>query len=339
MIFCGVAFKGAEIMILETKKWLVFILLSFTLLACGGGGDDSSDNNNDGGDSTGSSQDYSGETKQATLTSENVDELSTAAASGSKQAISSDGVPGVQFRADSPVTQEQINEGLARLIIDTVSQAPQLAGRGTTAARTQDLSEMCDTGSVIYTYPDDGLAGEWRIEYNACKLTTQFGNSGYSSEIDGTVEGTYAQVGNGFRLTLNYTNFRVTITHPGGSYSDTFNMQMTCTSSNEDGTDMSCDYYADYQGYDDRTYRVTNVSVSGNESSGYEVSVRVYDPDYGYITVTTEIALTFDCSGGHPSAGRIRIEGANGDVAVIEFISCTQYVVTFEGVAETYTWP
>ncbi|MEJ2621769.1 MAG: hypothetical protein P8163_16395 [Candidatus Thiodiazotropha sp.] len=330
-------------MILFSKRWIAFFLLTFTLLSCGGGGggdDDNRDTNNDGDDSTNNSLDYSGETKQATLTTENVDDLSTAAASGSKQAISSGDVPMVGLRPDAPVTQEQINEGLARLIKDTLSQAPQLAGRGATAARTQDLSDgICTTGSVTFTSPDDGLAGEWRIVYSNCNISTQFGDSNYSTEVNGTVEGTYVRIGNGFQLTLSYTNFTVTISHPGGSYSDTFNMQMTCSSSSEDGTDISCDYYADYQGYDNRTYRVSEVSVTGSETSGYQVSVRVYDPDHGYVTVTTEVPVTFNCSQGHPSAGRIRIEGANGEVALIEFTSCSQYVVTFEGVAESYTWP
>ncbi|MES9928033.1 MAG: hypothetical protein ABW158_07960, partial [Candidatus Thiodiazotropha sp. 6PDIVS] len=66
-------------MILKINKWTFFFLLVFVLQACGGGGDD------DGG-STNTSLDYSGETKQASLTTENVDQLSTAAASGSKQA-------------------------------------------------------------------------------------------------------------------------------------------------------------------------------------------------------------------------------------------------------------
>ncbi|MET0001639.1 MAG: hypothetical protein ABW125_19760, partial [Candidatus Thiodiazotropha lotti] len=59
----------------------------------------------------------------------------------------------------------------------------------------------------------------------------------------------------------------------------------------------------------------------------------------GYIHVTTVVPLTFDCETGRPSAGRIQIEAANGVTAVIEFISCTQYVVTFNGLAETYRWP
>lgn len=328
-------------MILKFNKWTLFLLLIFILQACGGGGgdDDNSNTNTDDGGSTNTSLDYSGETKQASLTSENVDEITTAAASGSKQAISSDDVPLFGQRSDMPVTRQQINDELWVVIGEALSRNSQLAGRGVTAARTEDLSStLCDSGSVIMEVPDNGVAGNWSIDFNQCTSTSRYGNS-YSSTLDGSVEGTYIQVGNGYRLTLNYVNFTVSVTHPNGSYTDTFNMSVTCTATNQEGSDASCEYYSDYRGYDNRTYRVSEVSVTGNESSGYQVSVRVYDPDHGYVTVTTEVPVTFDCSDGHPSAGRIRVEAADGATAVIEFISCSQYVVTFEGVADTYTWP
>ncbi len=330
-------------MLIQTPRWIASMLLTFTLLACGGGGggDDSNTNNDtDGGGSANTSLDYSGETKQAELTTENVDDLANAAASGSKQAISSDDVPLVGLRSDSPVSRDQIGQAISRLIGDALHDRPEFAARGTTAARTEDLSStMCDSGSVIMQTPDNGAAGDWSIDFNQCSRTTRYGSDSYSSVIDGAVEGTYVQVGNGYRLTLDYSNFTVTVSHPGGSYSDTFNMQMTCSASTRSGADVSCTYYADYRGYDNRTYRVSEVQVSGDESSGYRVSVRVYDPDHGYVLVTTEVPVTYDCSAGRPSAGRIRIEGANGEVALIEFISCAEYVVTYNGTAETYSWP
>ncbi|MBV2122508.1 MAG: hypothetical protein KUF74_13750 [Candidatus Thiodiazotropha sp. (ex Ctena orbiculata)] len=316
------------------NRWIPLFVLTFTLLACGG------DEGSADTDSSSSSLNYSGETKQASMTSENVNQLASAATSGSKQAVSSDSVPVVSQRPDSPVDQDQINQDLARLVGDILNRGPQLAGRGEAAARTEDLSSSyCNSGSVEVDFPDFSLEGEWRIVFTQCSRDTSYENGNYSTVFHGTVEGTYRKVRIGYQLTLNYINFNVSISNPGGSYSDTFNMQMTCIAANSDGSDVSCEYYSDYQGYDNRTYRVTEVSVSGNEASGYLVSVRVYDPEHGYFHVTTEVPLTFDCATGRPSAGRIQIEAANGVTAVVEFISCTQYVVTFLGVAETYDWP
>ena len=130
---------------LQSKRWATFLFLTFTLLACGGGGggDDSTDPNSDCGNTTNTSLDYSGETKQAALTTENVDDIATAAASGSKQAISTNDVPLVGQRADAPVTQDQINESLSRLIGDALSRGAQLAGRGVTQPEPKTSPTRC----------------------------------------------------------------------------------------------------------------------------------------------------------------------------------------------------
>ncbi len=327
---------------MKTKKILPFMLIAALLPACGGGGGGDDNTGDDGGGSTTtSSLDYSGETSEATLTSENSKELATAGASGAKQAINADSVPVVGQRSDAPVSRDEIMQEFAGWMAGILQgDASGQAARGVTAARTQDLSQnVCDTGSLIIEYPDSGTAGNWRVEYNQCTRTANYGSGSYSSTFDGTVEGTYTEVGGGYRLEFRYVNFTVSVHSATVNYTNTFNMSMTCTASNTNGTDVSCEYYSDYRGYDNRTYRVSEVSVSGSASSGYSVSVRVYDPDYGYVTVTTEIPVTFGCSDGHPDAGRIRMQGANGTVATVEFISCTQYVVTFEGVGSTHTWP
>ncbi|MES9972190.1 MAG: hypothetical protein ABW092_19325 [Candidatus Thiodiazotropha sp.] len=327
----------------ERKLLLAYILIIPLLHACGGGGggdDGSPDSTNDSGDITNTSQDYSGETGQATLTSDNSKELATAGASGTKQAVSSDSVPLVAARTDLPFSREEIIEESTRWIVDIFQRDDiSQSAPGATAARTMDMSSsLCDSGSVIVDYPDTGTAGNWSIDYDQCTRTTSYGNSSYSTSFDGSVEGTYSQVGNGFHMEYRYVNFTVSVQSPSLNYSETFNMTMTCSASTSNGSDVSCNYYSDYQGYDNRTYRVSEASVSGNATSGYSVTARVYDPDHGYVSIITEIPVTFDCSNGFPSAGRIRIEGANGAVATVEFISCSQYVVTFNGVANTYSW-
>jgi hypothetical protein len=331
-------------MIMRSKinKLLHFVLVVLLLQACGGGGggDDGSPNNsNDNTDLTSTAQNYSGETGQATLTSENAEDLSTAAASGAKQAINSDSVPVVPARSDSPVSRDEILEahaGLVRRILN--GDYSNNAARGATAAREENLtSTLCDSGSIIATYPDSG-AGNWSIAYNQCTRTVSYGGHTYSTSYNGTVEGTHTQAGNGFRYEYQYENFTVAIQSPTGNHSWTFNMSMTCTA-NEGGTNFSCEYYSDYQGLDNRIYRVSNVDVSGNESTGYNVSVRVYDPDHGYVTVTTEVPVTYGCTNGYPDAGRVHVEGANGTVVTVEFTSCSAYVVVLDGVANTYNWP
>lgn len=324
----------------KIKPLATCLLTAFLLQACGGGsGDGSPDSTNDGNDITSASQDYSGETAQATLTTDNTKDLATASASGTKQAIDSDSVPVVGARSDLPFSKEEILEEHADFVAGILEGNNNQAARGVTAARTEDLtSALCDSGSIIATYPDTGTSGNWSIDYNQCTRTTSYGGSSYTTSFDGSVEGTYTQIGNTYRYEYRYENFTVSIQSPYVDHSQTFNMSMTCEF-NQNSAEYSCDYYSDYQGYDDRVYRVSEVSVSGNESSGYDVSVRVYHPDYGYVTVMTEIPVTYECANGYPNAGRVLVEGANGTVATVEFTSCSTYVVVFDGVSTSYDWP
>jgi hypothetical protein len=295
----------------EIKKLLPFLLVASLLQACGGGGggDDSSPETiGDNNDITGTSQDYSGETVEATLTSDNTQALATAVASGTKQAVSSDSVPFV------PTS-------------------------GAMAAREVNLtSSLCDSGSIIATFPDTGSTGNWRLDYNQCTRSISYGGNTLSSSFNGSVEVDYSQVGNGFHYEYQYDNFTVTSQGPTGNHSMTFNMTMTCTTNN-DGSNYNCEFYSDYQGYDERIYRISDVDVSGDDSSGYNVAVRVYDPDHGYVTVTTEVPITYSCNSGYPNTGRVNVEGANGTEVTVEFTSCSAYVVVLDGVANTYNWP
>jgi hypothetical protein len=80
-----------------------------------------------------------------------------------------------------------------------------------------------------------------------------------------------------------------------------------------------------------------NISVD-SPLTNYNDTVTMTVSCYGYVSVSTNVPVTFECSGGYPSAGRIQVNEINGTSATVEFISCSQYVVTFEGVAEIHDW-
>ncbi|MET0050172.1 MAG: hypothetical protein ABW095_03710 [Candidatus Thiodiazotropha sp.] len=205
-------------------NWTVSLLLVAVLLpACGGGGgDDSSD---DGGGSTSTSLDYSGATSEATLTSENAKDLATAGASGAKQATSSDSVPmSLVQRSDAPVSHDEIMQEFAGWIAGVMQDdEPTVAARGVSAARTQDLSDsFCESGSLIIDYPDAGPSGNWSIVFNQCSRSVTYSSGSYSSTFNGSVEGTYTDIGGGYRLELRYVNFTVSVQSATVNYTDTF---------------------------------------------------------------------------------------------------------------------
>ncbi|MCU7936223.1 MAG: hypothetical protein KZQ99_15335 [Candidatus Thiodiazotropha sp. (ex Dulcina madagascariensis)] len=321
---------------LNRIQWAPVFFALFLLQACGGGDGDPS---GDGGDTATIS--YTGVTNQATLTDENADALARAAASGAKQAVISDQSAGLAQRQSAP-DRASLLEALARRTADKLLTRNQGLAARPAAARVEDLSSgVCDSGSATLNYSDasDSSNASWSILFTDCTLTIHDGVETNTYRYNGLMRGSYARSdGGGFRWEFHFENFTVSVSGPEVSYTETINLSMTCTSTSAGASGLRCDYYADYSGYDNRTYRVTEVSVSGGASSGFNVSARVYDPNYGYTTISTVVPVTFNCAGGRPGAGRIAFEAAGGASGSIEFISCSQYVVTFNGVSNTYGW-
>lgn len=187
-----------------------------------------------------------------------------------------------------------------------------------------DVSEgICSSGTVSI----DGIDENTDVNSNL-NLTIRYGNCTISDLAPPVmVNGTASFQGqlNG-TFTLTYSNFTVT----SNGMTETINMTITCSQT-------SCSTSSDFTGSDGRSYRLENFDISGSEFSGYSVSGRVYDPEYGYIDISTTTPITFNCSNGFPGTGVIEFsDGTNaGNIA---FNDCFSYSVTFNGSTVTYSW-
>jgi hypothetical protein len=302
--------------------WALVTASAVSLTACGGGG------GSGGGGTTGTS--FTGTTTAATIDAGNSDELTIAAASGAKQALSADNTNSPSFRPADSGFDTAMEEFKAQ--ISTMMNGSR-ANRS--AERTDDISTgLCNAGgTATVTYPDNASYNNynWSAELNNCTYSA----SGYTAVYNGTVSGSYSESGNIETDVYSYSNFTVTITYLGVTETYTLNYTETC-SYNYSTHEGSCDVVSDFEGFDDRTYRVTDASVSGNNSSGYNINATVYDPDYGYFTISSS-NLTF-CDSGLPGSGSITYTDGSESVTV-DFLSCTEYQYTYNG--DTYgpfTW-
>ncbi|WP_139117000.1 hypothetical protein [Candidatus Thiodiazotropha endoloripes] len=103
----------------------------------------------------------------------------------------------------------------------------------------------------------------------------------------------------------------------------------------------SCVFVVDYFSDDDFVYRMTDIyRTSRSRNTGIQVSGRAYHPDLGYVEFETDSDLRIDlnCESTHPSVGRVVFSGSNNLQGSIDFISCTQYVVSNGSSSYVMNW-
>ena len=93
----------------------------------------------------------------------------------------------------------------------------------------------------------------------------------------------------------------------------------------------SCVFLVDFFSDDDFVYRMTDIyRTSRSRNTGIEVSGRSYHPDHGYANFETDsdIRIDLNCENTHPSVGRVIFSGSDNSQGSIDFISCTQFVIS-----------
>lgn len=272
------------------------------LAACGGGGSSDSDSGSAG-------TTYSGVTSAAVVTEENKDEAAQASIEGATAAADADGLesaPGYGSVAalitDNKASADTI-ERVKAIVLETAGQQHAaddvVSGAGITVPSecggSFTISASGDTTTITYNnYCVDDSEGAITISGKA---------------IIKTVGEDWTQI--------TYQN--MIVTYPGGERERIPNMTITCDA----GT---CSTTADFVGSDGEVYRIENAIVS--ETSGfYDVSVRVYDANLGYVDIIGE-GLMF-CEVGGIGQGTITIQNATEeglDIQVV-FTDCGVYTV------------
>ncbi len=131
--------------------------------------------------------------------------------------------------------------------------------------------------------------------------------------INGTVTFSFTST----MTTFTYTN----VTVNDGTEIHTFNMTYTCSSA------FVCNWSSDFAGDNGTNYQTGNVQISGNNSSGYDISASVSDPTYGTVTFTA--ANITICSNGSIGSGTVQvIDTSDTVVTTVTFPDCDTVVVT-----------
>ena len=285
---------------------VIFTLcLAFAISSCSSSG---SDDDDDDGGNTGSTP------SEATVTSGNKKQVSTASVEGTKEAIlsvSNDLPTGVDIDAISTA-----NETLRTMTLELAQQIQNAPNLPTGFSSSVDGS--CG-GKAYYTANTSGdRLNRIDIDYDDyCSSNIAF---------NGSVIIYYYYNGDevtGYKLV--YSNLSMV----GGGYDEIVNMTITCDANG------GCTYSSSTTGSDGRTYTVSGSTVTGNNNSGYNASATITDPDHGTITVTAS-NITI-CENGNIGTGEIEVTDSTGNIVLsITFPNCTEMVVVYNGVSATY---
>ncbi|PVV16503.1 MAG: hypothetical protein B6D77_00930 [gamma proteobacterium symbiont of Ctena orbiculata] len=293
----------------------ILVSASFSLLlamqGCGGGGgssDDPADTNNPVNDdnvSDNTSDDFTGNESEAVVNDSNAKDLAIGAASAVKQGVDENGIV-------LP----------AQTAAKAYNPTPIVVPMGTSDS-SEDLCPHGGTGIVEF----NDTTGQVTLgTFTDCS----YGGGLYLYTFTGVVTITYADGSDGSAFTSVHDGDLTSVDNITRAIHRTFSCEANY---------QNCTLFSDFLGFDERSYRVTDISVTEDGNSAYTAEGRVYDPSHGYIDVTTDIPVTFDCTDGHPGTGRLSFTGANQTSGTIEFVSCTEYVVTTNsGTSNSYNW-
>lgn len=282
---------------IEKLLFIILLVLSLAVYACGGGG---------GGSSSGIA--YNGITTQATITDDNATEVTTGAYLG--------GVIGTSVGIIGSVQETKTNHPpLLFLLTRTLEKSirridmhapPSVVESGTVSTESGTEQGSCG-GSATYSYRADDVTGEVSGTYtfnNYCEDGVILdGSTGFSATVDlSTDELTdYASTFDRFSVTIEDDSFTidgdVTYFFPSStSFTATIEMRIRDGASGD-------------------VLWLNNYEMSFTEGDSYDqlsVSGRYYDPDYGYVNLSTSSTTPLRFySGYYPSQGVMFCAGKN----------------------------
>jgi hypothetical protein len=278
------------------RLWMLLgcMLVSFALIfGCGGGGSSGSS-----GGSSGLS--YSGSTAQAEISEQNAAQLSADVMT-----------VGSNSSALNTIGSMAYENGSKPFILPAMTTALKEAVHQMDLAPTasQDLSAAVQTRT-------DTFAGDCAVGDN--------GSATYSIQVND-------QTG-AFSGSLKFSDFCVDRTVIDGTttFSGTVNLQteemqsfsltFVNLTSSEAGATMNLLVKNELTG---DIYQVKDYSISVTDYGSYEaidISGTFYDPDNGYVTVSTPEPLLYTDSATYPNAGQIELTGSGGSTAQLTAI-------------------
>lgn len=291
---------------------IVFLTLStFFLTSCGSGS---------GGGGTTSSDIYTGKTEQATITADNAKALAVggykfggiSSSSSSSSSKPENDINILQFFIPSEaVLEKTLNISTSQTDSGTENGTCGGTFSHTTTSTQQSSNSYSFSGTYTYSsYCTKGI---------------------YNTTVNGTmnISGSMTTDSQGFpsalTMTMSMSDFSVTAGKDSYAFVGSFSFSI-------DSSTKTTTVTASFSAKDSagKTYKVENLNMTVVTSSAsaatFTISGKIYDSDYGYVTVSTP--TPFNISGSSLTAGVMVFTGANNTKAKLTALSNdTQFTV------------
>jgi hypothetical protein len=282
------------------------LLASLTFVGCGssGGGDSSSGPT--------AAITYSGVSVATAINAANAEDLTTTSGEAVRQGAdaSSSRVFGIVITDNS--------DDIETLSVSLASAMASMSSPNLPAGF--DMNGSCG-GRV--TIPDEQL-NAFNATSGPVSFTMTFTrycdlSVGAQYTIDGQVVFNYEDIAdNNSGFSLQYNG----VTINDGSGPVTINMTVDCSNQS------TCTIVSDFVGNDGGIYRISDISFTGDATTGFNGSATFFHPGYGSVSITAS-SVTYGSCGNFPDGGSIMASGTTGTAQIVFNSNCT-YIIDYD---------
>lgn len=284
---------------------MLMVLLAVLFNACGGGGG--------GGDGGGGAADisYSGITSRAIVDDSSAADLSTGAYRGGNMGSALGGIAAIQTedykQIDRPRTLK-LTQTLETAIVEVDVTAPSgVAVSGAIQQESDTIQGDClgTPGSATYTIQYDDVTGDFSGTFNFNSYCSEGVTLSGSASFSGKVDPSALEF---LRFSITFDNLIATsdldsfttkgsITYDFNTFQVTANMDLLLKDNSTGKV-----YWVKY----------SMTLVEGPNYVEFEMSGTYYDPDYGYVVLSTEVPFVVYDGEDWPSEGVLVVTGDTG---------------------------
>ncbi len=289
---------------------MILFLFSLTMAGCGGGG---------GGDSGGGPAPltYSGLTSQASISATNAEDIAADALLGGTVGVSVLGSTDAD-EITRPIISHLYVIELPKILRQSTEDVNWQSGNEIAPLRVESdtISGECG-GNLSYTVNVDDTTGYFTGTFNY----SQYCDSGIT--ISGTVrvDGNVDLATNEFEI-INFNFDRLT--------SEDFIISgvIALNDTNADSSVVTMDFYFEDIAFD-KVYWIHDYSLTITAVNAADTQLSItgvfYDPDYGFVNVSTPDPFTIISTDEWPTTGTMLCEGSGNTKAVLSAVDSVSY--------------